>query len=410
MKSSSRVLLVAALALAGCANFNADLKWRGVDAVVARHGPPAQDALYACLLSEYAQGISVQDAADDCASKLLQNGDKGYAGDSGGGGGGGGLSGGGGSAYDPGAIVAACSAGNPKLSSGPLGEYRPSSVYNAPDATMNGMELWGKGTYGGAGSYDDDGHPYKGLTEKESKFEKLLAIMNANLAYDQWQAKQEKANQETDPAKKKQLQDEADKLHAEYDEAFKDAFKDPNVCDKPPCKGVPANASSPAAGEDSVCSQMLQAARELLAECNRSAWSTYACQQLKARMSGCPDPALIYVDPDSGYSCGSRIDAEAVKNAWIKRCQQLAKYGPDGGDPCIAPAVDGLGRFISGNSAGICRSPFAYLDPDSGACAATMKIDNFGKPDSKAILLWALDKLGGPIFVIPSSPPPCPRC
>jgi hypothetical protein len=57
----------------------------------------------------------------------------------------------------------------------------------------------------------------------------------------------------------------------------------------------------------------LQAAREFLYECHRTECKSYECQQLQAKMSHCPDPALILVDPEQGYTCGLNPDAETLE-------------------------------------------------------------------------------------------------
>ena len=126
-------------------------------------------------------------------------------------------------------------------------------------------------------------------------------------------------------------------------------------------------------------------------------------------MNSCPDPSLIYVDPNSGYSCGTKIDAEALKQAWILQCQTLVKYGPDGNNPCEPPDVSADGHFVHGKSHDICTDPQAMVDPDAGTCLVPLEVTSFGRPDIRHILVWGMDKFGGPIVVLPNKSPTPPR-
>jgi len=124
-------------------------------------------------------------------------------------------------------------------------------------------------------------------------------------------------------------------------------------------------------------------------------------------MHGCPDPSLILVEPDAGYSCGDAIDAEAVKDAWVKKCESTVKYGPDRDNPCKPPTVYGNGRYVQGNSGDICSDPRAMVDPESGVYIGTLEVKKpFGQPGLQELIVLALDKIGGPIVVLPLAPKP----
>ena len=182
--------------------------------------------------------------------------------------------------------------------------------------------------------------------------------------------------------------------------AIEDAEADPNEKAPKVARGVRG---------DSPCDQALQSAQELLRECHRTQWKDFRCQQLQARMSGCPDPALILVDPDQGYSCGAKVDPEAVKNAWVAKCEQRVKFGPDGPNPCEPPMIDGSGRFGQGKMGDICGNPYAQTDPDRDECSTVTIGKQFGEIDIQELIVVFLNKFGGPLVVIPTNPYPPPR-
>ena len=122
-------------------------------------------------------------------------------------------------------------------------------------------------------------------------------------------------------------------------------------------------------------------------------------------MNRCVNPELIYVDPESGYSCGAKFDREAVKQAWVERCRELKRPVPGGPDPCEPPDVDALGHYINAGSSGpICNDPAVRRDPDSPECLEKLVIQS-QTPDAQSLLVWGLNKLGGPIVVLPDPHP-----
>ena len=167
-------------------------------------------------------------------------------------------------------------------------------------------------------------------------------------------------------------------------------------------------------GSLSACAMVLVEAVNVLAQCEDRQWKGAGCEQLSARMHGCPDPTHIMVDPDQGYVCRAAVDAEAVKAAAVKACESRTTPGPTGGSPCTPPNVDDKGFFH--DSGDICSNPQANVSPDGETCIVPLIIrapPGVGQQDITALIIWARKTLGGPIFtpepgtplVEPSNPP-----
>jgi hypothetical protein len=164
--------------------------------------------------------------------------------------------------------------------------------------------------------------------------------------------------------------------------------------------------------EPSPCEQALQEAREILYECNRNGWKSSGCQQLQAKLHGCPDPTQIFVDPDAGYVCGGKLDAktkQALKDAWVARCEELKDtVGPEA-NPCQPPVIDEAGRYIKGNVPDVCKpDPHTHIAPGSEACIVEFEVHPFGEVNIQKIAVFALNHFGGPIFVPPPKGGPTP--
>ena len=139
-----------------------------------------------------------------------------------------------------------------------------------------------------------------------------------------------------------------------------------NQCSNPdPETGCPGG-NSHTTGEESVCQQVAQTARELLRECTRVGW-TGVCGRLGAKLQHCPDPQYAHVDPEVGVACETPPDPKQVIDAWSKRCAQLT----DGGTACGGmQAPEGSSPRYTGGPGGICQDPRAMLDPESSTCIA----------------------------------------
>lgn len=361
-------------------------RYISVSQTLQQTGKFAEDTFYACLMSGLAQGLSYTQVSDNCATELIgpdgSNPSDGFS-----------IPGDSSQTFDPAQITSACSIGDSTLGQS-----------SGSGSTNN----YGGYTYGG-----DKNHYYQ-YSQAESSQLKQEAIrqfeiemqhfseleLAADNATKELEAAKQTGNAADIAAAEKQAKEAtaaANAQAAKAEEASKKANADPN--ERPPA----VSATAP----NSICTQVLAAARETLRECNRNGWKSAECQRLAAKMGGCPDPTQIYIDPDAGYSCGAAIDAEAVKNAWVEKCESSVKYGPDDANPCKPPNMYGNGRYVQGNSSDLCNDPRAIVDPESGICIGTLEVKKpFGQVGIQELIVLALDKIGGPIVVLPLGPKP----
>ena len=357
-------------------------------AILARVGKFAEGSFYACMLNGYMQGLPLHQVSDECASKLMEDDGKGFGGPLG--------NIGRQEIFDPGKVSLACNAGDPRVSQPPGQALVP-----------------GHGSYSWGG---DDINKYYQYTKEQSEQKKFEAIRRAGEEGAEF-VKLEKAAElalfRLKEAKKSGNAAAIDAAQFEYDQALnraqeqgkKSETADEEADADPNLKPFP-NARP---GDESPCDQALDAARTVLRECTRTDWKDPRCQRLQARVNGCPDPVLIYVDPEQGYACGAKPDAEAVKNAWVKRCEQKVRYGPETSNPCIPPAIDGSGRFGRGPIGDVCNDPHAYLNPESNDCAGTFVLTGVSQPTVTEVAVWGMNRIGGPIIVLPTRTPVPPR-
>ena len=52
----------------------------------------------------------------------------------------------------------------------------------------------------------------------------------------------------------------------------------------------------------------------------------------------------------------------------------------------------------------VCGSPYAYVAQDS--CVVPLRLSDFGQTSLDDVLLWAVDRVGGPVFILPANPRP----
>jgi hypothetical protein len=168
------------------------------------------------------------------------------------------------------------------------------------------------------------------------------------------------------------------------------------------------------AGEN-ACTAAVETANILLTECNRRDWKTPSCQQLAAKLNGCLDPRQIFVDPDSGYACGSdKVDPENVKEAFDLACSKVVR-GVEGSDPCGPPTVidDGRGWPATTEQEELCRNPFAYTTDDACIVEVSNPTDIEPGADWESVIAVFVKEFGGPgvgTAVIPGlGPIPPPR-
>jgi len=359
-------------------------------AILSKNGQIAADSLYSCILNEFQQGIPVKQAQTDCQTKLLDDDKKGFGGQFGN------VGPDATKYFDPAKIVAACNSGDPR------------------SGQSSGISNWpGKGSY----SWGGDSRQTNGYSQEESYQLKKEAV-------DAWKKAQEEAykaedaadaaKKELDAAKKsgdkdaiKKAQEKYEKAHDEAMVKAADALNASKKAEADPNQKGSGGNTRPVGGEMSACEEALQDARELLAECNRTKWKDTRCQQLQAKVHGCPDPTLILVDPDAGYTCAAQVDPEAAKKAWVLNCQQRVKYGPET-NPCEPPKIDKNGHYAQGDPSDVCNDPHAFIDPSGTMCWGEINLQQYGQPNIQQILVIALNRLGGPIVVIPVTNPPPP--
>jgi hypothetical protein len=371
----------------------AAVRYATLNPALAKGGLFAEHSFYACLVSGLAQDLPLVQVVDACAGETVGDFDTDNRPD-------GGLWPGADEPFDPDVVAKNCAAGDPVRGREPVREYKGSDV--RPGTRVAGVEGYGYGSYGGAGEKTPDGKKeYVGLTQAESMKQKADAIDLAERAKAAKDRIQAELNREKDPGRRRVLQQQLDEAQVLWDQLHSEAYDDPNI--REPLK--PNFRPSPDA---SGCEEAVQAVRNVLRECHRNGWKSQRCQNLAAKMNHCPDPMKSYVDPDAGYRCGATFDAAAVRDAWVRRCQSIVRYGPDAQNPCVPPTVDDAGRYVKGDSRDICSDPRALIDPASGACVAPLTLDPVG-PDIDDIIVVALDKIGGPNVVIPRNPNPSPR-
>jgi hypothetical protein len=135
-----------------------------IGSVLATAGPLAEDSLYNCLLNAVRQGIPIQEAVDDCATKLLVDAQRGFGKgipnplgnpDAG--------------LFDPASIVSACAGGDPRVAEGQTSNRQPPTL----DFAKYGVYTW---QYKGVMK----GWLYYGLTEAQSREQKEISAREAD--------------------------------------------------------------------------------------------------------------------------------------------------------------------------------------------------------------------------------------
>ncbi len=372
-------------------------------AILSRQ-PVREGAFAACLFRLYAQGLGIVRAQHECEVALP------------------GLAGAAGTPLPAGHVSASSGVGLrcPGTLNGPAARGQ---AYGRPYADPRAIsEDLGGYSWGGSGEVKsaDEWFVWRGLSETESARRKAEAVDryfdavgDAQRAFDDWTAAVDAANnahQSGDPqaikaADEKQRQASAalDDAQTARDIALHNAQADPNKA-PPDVSDVDPEAAT--CGADALA---------FLVECDRADWRTPDCRELQARMHHCVDPALIYPDPlDGSIACGESLaDPEQVASALEAWCHERVRYGPDVDDPCSihprqgAPDSEEMalrGYVWDAGSAAVtvCGSPLAYVSQDS--CVVPLRLPDFGQTSLDEVLLWAIDKLGGPVVILPADP------
>jgi hypothetical protein len=374
--------------------------------------PAMEGAMYACLYRLYMQGMGISRAQNQCEMELPDLGRggvsselPGYTGP----GTRGGSSGSGGSGV-----------GCPGWLAGPaaLGSRWYRNYVDPVNPTVH----YGKYSWGAAGEVKSatEWYEYLGLSEAESERRKMEAVREHQEAHDEEvrtfnaalrAADDLSAARKTGDAARIAAAEAALKAATEAHtqaqdaelKAYEKALADPNIV-KPGVSQTDPNAPD-MCGADTLA---------FLRECDRVNWITADCRMLQARIQHCVDPALIFPNPiDGSPTCGQQTATpEEMASAMEMWCRRLVRYGPDD-DPCsLAPrhgggnpnlALLGLTWDPTHGTAVVCGSPYAFIAQDS--CVAEMTVPTFGRPDVETVVLWAFDKLGGPVFILPGNPP-----
>jgi len=378
---------------------------QAVQAILDARGKIAEGSLEECMHSYLQQGLPLKEVVLLCGTRLQQDDKTGFGVDTIG-------SRPGRGAFDPASVQSACATGNPQFGKDPgkgMSPLKGPVGYSVMVGGKQGTDyLWEKGdsertevfgqlSWDGKGKEikDAEGNvvaTYKGLTKEEALLEKTDNVEASKKA--DAEAKKVEADPTKTAAEKKAAKDKADA-------AAKKAQADPNV--------VPKDNSETANGLQSACDAALEGARELLRECNRNGWKSADCRDLAAKMNHCPDPELAYISPDEGYACGEKLDPAAVAALVTARCREITRPGPDGKDPCVPLKLeDGGYRQQGGHD--VCSDPHAYVDPDGAGCMLEVVVgEEFGKIDINEIIIIAMDRLGGPLVVLPNRNPTGPK-
>ncbi len=379
--------------------------------VLTETGKPAQDLLFACLMNYDQQSIPLSVARDKCVTEVLEADDKGFGGPFG--------DIGNEDIFDPGTITAKCSSGDPtraeSLSDLITHAHETFALYKEMDAAwqnaMNkAIEARDAGDSDAFNAALEEVNHWANRAKKEAG---RVFIANAAL-----QGALASGPSSSSSSASSSGSSASSGSSSSSSASSSSSSSSSSSASSRSSASSNSSSSAVAAGSDSACEQALQEAREFLYECHRTEWQSYECQQLLAKMNNCPDPALILVDPDQGYACGSKSDAEtleALKNAWVERCETRKRFDPSGQNPCRPPQFDESLRTGNGPMGDICNDPAAYIDPDNNDCIATFEVRPFGEVNLQQIAVWGLNKLGGPIVVFPPrgndtpSPGPDPK-
>ena len=151
----------------------------------------------------------------------------------------------------------------------------------------------------------------------------------------------------------------------------------------------------------SLCQQI----SEFVGECNRDGWTNPDCKAFLDKMNGCLDGTVA--DPaDPAEPCSiPPVDAETAKEVFLLHCWALKKPVP-GEDPC-SKNIPGLAFVyqIRTGAGGLdpCNDP--HVRHTGEDCYPTFTLVKFDEVDINELQKWGLDKLGGPIFIIPKPAP-----
>ncbi len=231
------------------------------------------------------------------------------------------------------------------------------------------------------------------------------------------------AAQETDPQKKQQLMEEKKKADALFRAAYEivifwDAFaraaqelkeEQAKRTEPPPTGDFPTPApdrpapAHPGPEGVSACEKIAA----FIAECATNEWKSGGCRKFQDRMNECADPTISYPNPESEQTCGvPKVSSDDVKRVTFVVCSEKIHTVP-GEEPCKPLAIEGEAlRYWLIGAPGVpaCEDPRAMADPDQ-PCGRTITLVRAPRADLQAMILDAHEKLGGPLYILPTNPP-----
>jgi hypothetical protein len=142
----------------------------------------------------------------------------------------------------------------------------------------------------------------------------------------------------------------------------------------------------------SACALAIAQALTVVSQCEGQQWAGRGCATMLTLMAYCPDPMRLMIDPDVGYGCQPRVDADAVKSAAMKACASRARSET----PCN-PEVAANGWLR--DPGGICASPSAMVSADKQTCVVPLAVSGArGTAKGTALVIWGKTTSGGPVF------------
>ncbi len=165
--------------------------------------------------------------------------------------------------------------------------------------------------------------------------------------------------------------------------------------------GGNTGVARPTRESESLCQQV----SEFVGECNRDGWNNPQCKAFLDKLNGCLDPEVADPAEPGTESCKvPPVDPEKAREVAMLHCWGRRKPVP-GEDPCTN-TIHGMAfdYFIrTGGKLDPCNDP--HVRETGEDCYPTFTLVKFEEVDLRELAKWGLDKLGGPVFVIPIGPP-----
>ncbi|MCI0451594.1 MAG: hypothetical protein L0Z51_04270 [Candidatus Latescibacteria bacterium] len=173
----------------------------------------------------------------------------------------------------------------------------------------------------------------------------------------------------------------------------------------PPGDWVPPDDDTAVARPATEGQSLCQRVSEFIGECNRDGWQSPDCKVFLDKLNGCLDRTVA--DPaDPAEPCSIEpVDPEKAEEVFLLHCWGLRNPVP-GEDPCTR-TISGLAMEYKirtgGGGLDPCDDP--YVRHTGEDCYPTFTLVKFGEVDINELQKWGLEKLGGPVFIIPKPAP-----